>query len=184
MELLVTWKPDRETIDSIRSAITATGALDYLRVHHTAIAEFYAAAAGFIGGSLDDVDAFLTNVPDPASGEHRVFWLRGNSFGSLALAAHEGPEGANLPAKISGYVRSVSDIQQVLVIGTTADWPFSGGSPRTDPDIEVQFADGVVVPISVSSRQSSYAKEQAATFVDKLLAAVAQKSSLGPTLRS
>ncbi len=173
---LASWESSREDIEEIRKAVLLAGPLGHLRVHPTAVTEFFASIAGFVGGSLDGVDAFVTQVPDAAATEHRVFWLRGNSIGSLALQAHVGAEGANVPAVLSGYVSSLDDVLQVEILGATSEWPFSGGFPRVSPDVSIHFRSGAVATIRVSDRSNEAAGRQACEFVSKLLDAMAGHS--------
>ncbi|MBI5536685.1 MAG: hypothetical protein HY898_28455 [Deltaproteobacteria bacterium] len=169
------WQPTRETIDQVRDAVLLAGRLEHLRVHQTARTEFFSIIAFALGGTLDGVDAFVSQDPDDTSGEHRVYWLRGNSFGSLALKAHNGPEGANEPAEVSGYVRSLHEIAHVEIVGATAEWPFSGGFPTVHPDVKIHFDNGDAVTISATARSHDGARKQVAMFVEKLLEAVARR---------
>ncbi|RFZ03863.1 hypothetical protein DSM43518_04578 [Mycobacterium marinum] len=168
------WEPEVGEVERVRDAVRLAGDLNYLRVHPTAMTEFYAAIVGFLGGSLDDIDAFLTQ-PDEPDGAHRVYWLRGNSFGSLALEAHDGPDGANEPAKVSGFVRSLDDVRKVEVLGITTEWPFSGGIPRIYPEVSVHFEDDIVT-IRASQGSHAAAQRQAAEFVGKLMEAITRRA--------
>jgi hypothetical protein len=167
------WSPARESVEPVRDAVQMSGPLNHLRVHPTAVTEFWVALTSFLGGSIDNADAVLTDVP--AEEEQRVFWLRGNAFGSLALKAHTGPEGANEPAVVSGYVRSLDDVLRVEVLGVKAVWPLSGGFPTIHPDVNVHFQDEVV-EIRVSERSRAATQAQAGDFVRKLFDALAHRT--------
>jgi hypothetical protein len=166
------WQPER---DDVKPVCDAVGDLGHLRLHSTAATEFYVAVAAFLGGSLDKADALVADLPVDQAAEHRVYWLKGNSLGSLAVKAHAGAEGANEPAVITGFVRSL-DEAKVEILSVTAEWPFSGGFPAIYPDVRILIADDVDVTIRVSSWDYSAGRNRAADFVAKLLDAVARRS--------
>lgn len=165
------WEFGREEIGPIRDALLAGGPFDRVRLTNNQLSEFMSAICGFLGGSLTNADAFVTELPTDDNPELKVMWLRGNALGSLAVAAPGGPEGevADEPAQISGYVRPLSDVRRVEIIGAESSWPFvNEGFPTIWPEVGIHFDDQMIL-IKVSGRPSAKGREQAADFVDKLL---------------
>jgi len=164
---------DERAIAGLRNAVQAAGLLTHLGLTHGEFLEFLNALAWFIGGPVDAADAFLTEVPDPAAREHRVYWLRGNSIGSLAVGMHQGATGVDegYPIKLNGWVRPISDIKRidVLDVGVQWSWSRADGAPEdVRPTVQVHL-DDLDIGIGAAGRTSQGAREQASTFIAYLL---------------
>ena len=157
----------------INGRCAAGGPLDHLRLTDAEYKEFLHALAWFMGGHLESVDAFLTEVPATAD-EHRVYWLRGNSIGSLAVSAHKGPQGQDEQTRLRGYVRPTSDIRRIELQDVQIEWLRSGFErfPDMRPTVRIHFEDDAIA-VSVAGRTSEAARKQAVTFIDRLMAVLA-----------
>ena len=169
---------DARSIGGLRDAVQAAGPLTHLGLIHGEFLEFLHALAWFMGGPVDTVDAFLTEVPDPAAKEHRVYWLRGNSISSLAVGAHQGAQGVDEghPIKLTGWVRPISDIKRVHVqdVGFQWSWGEARGIPEeVRPTVQIHLDDRDIV-IGAAGRTTQGARDQAATFISRLVDAFAR----------
>jgi hypothetical protein len=170
---------DERSIAGLRDAVQAAGPLTHLGLLHGEFLEFLNALAWFMGGPVDTVDAFLTEVPDPTAQEHRVYWLRGNSIGSLTIEAHQGAQGVDEghPTKMTGWVRPVSDIKRLDVqeIGFQWSWGEVKGTPEeVRPTVQIHL-DGRDIVIGADwPNQPKAARDQAAKFIARLVDAFAR----------
>ncbi len=164
---------DERSIGALRDAVQAAGPLTHLGHTYGEFLEFLNALAWLMGGPVDTVDAFLTEVPDPAEQEHRVYWLRGNSIGSLTVGMHQGAQGVDEghPIKLTGWVRPVSDIKRVDVqnFGFQWSWGEIKGSPEeVRPTVQIHV-DGCDILIGAAGRTNQRARDQATKFIGRLL---------------
>ena len=128
-----------------------------------------------MGGSLESVDAFVTEAPGAAPDWHRVYWLRGKTIGSLAVGAHQGADGSDeQPIRLDGYVRPIADIRKLEFQEVQIVWSRTGLThiPEIWPTMQIHFDDFKIV-ISVAGRPNGGARKQATTFIDRLQAALA-----------
>lgn len=168
--------PTYELAKQVRDAINLAGGFAHLNIHPTAASEFYVTILTLLGGSLDNADAFVAQVPDVSSNSHRVWWLQGVSFGSLELQAPAGPAGENVPAVVRGWVHSIRDVARVEVLGAKGDWPFSGDLPTIELDVSIHLP-AEVVTIRTSERNNESARNQASVFIATALAALAGRGT-------
>lgn len=169
---MTTVEIDRGQISSLMKAVRVAGPLDHLRLDDQAFVEFAAALRDFMGGPLESVDAFLTEIPDTSASSHRVFWLRSNTIGSLVVQAHSGVEGERAPAEVAGWIRHLSSVRQVEILKAKFNYPPFGGReiPEVRPTVRLQFDDDeIVVVVAVSDRVGDAARDQANNFVSQLL---------------
>jgi hypothetical protein len=176
---------DRQAGKALQNAVEVAGSLSHLRHTSAEYMEFLYVLAWFMGGSLEATDALLTAVPDATTSEHRVYWLRGKTIGCLVVGAHQGPEGDNdQKLKVTGHIVPISDVTRFELLDVQIDWPgFSGGEriPDLSPAVKLQFRDGTGLVIDVADRTNEAARNQAATFIDRLQAALAGGEGLTRT---
>jgi hypothetical protein len=167
---------DKTTISALKLAV---GPLDHLRLIHAEHLEVLHTLGRLVGGSLESV-AFLTDVPDPSADQHHVYWLSHKGFGCLIVGAHQGPQGAHeLPTKLNGYVRPVSDIKRLELQEIQIEWSqFGDRAPELEPTVLIHFDDEKIA-VSVSSRTNAAARQQADAFIDRLQAVFAARSFVG-----
>ena len=169
-------------VGALKDAVVA-GATERLGLPPQRFDEYIHALAWFMGGSLDSVDAFVTQVPGTITemggdaNQHRVYWLRGNAIGSLAVGQAESDED---PLELSGYVRPVSDIRRLDFRDAQFDWPPHGGPPEVRPEVVRIHFDDLAIAVTVAGRPDQEARDQALSFIDSLQRAMAEMLGLAP----
>ncbi|OYN78904.1 hypothetical protein [Mycolicibacterium sphagni] len=168
---MATRELDESTATLLQSAI---GPIEHLRLTHAEYTELLYTLAWFVGGSFETV-AFVAEQPEASTGEHRVYWLRGKTFGCLIIGAHQGPEGdKNAKLLVSGYVRPISDIRNIELQDVQIDWPRWGTTrvPELLPTVQVHFND-MTLTVDATSRTNEFARSQATAFIERLQSALA-----------
>lgn len=160
----------RDQLRELMNAVQISGNLEHLRLEHSQFIDYLAALVTFMGGPVDSVDAFLSDIPDHSRTDHQVWWLRGNTIGSLVVQAHKGAEGQQEPAEVSGYVRPLSSIKRVEFGDVDFVYPRFGGReiPEVRPTVRIHLDDKVVV-VHVAGRGSEGGRDQAERFISRLL---------------
>jgi hypothetical protein len=159
-------------VGALKDAVAVAGSLDYVGLLPKQLNEFIYALVWFMGGPLESVDAFVTQVPgtitqmpggDP--NQHRVYWLRGNTIGSLAVGPAESQQA---PPRLSGYLRPISDIRRLELRDAEFYWaPEGGNEPEVRPDVRIHF-DDLAIGFQVAIRSNQESRDQVAAFVDAL----------------
>jgi hypothetical protein len=164
-------------VGALKDAVVAAGATERLGLPPQQFDEYIHALAWFMGGSLDSVEAFVAQVPGTVTemsggdaNQHRVYWLRGNAIGSLAVGEAKSDEG---PLELSGYVRPVSDIRRLDFRGAQFYWPPHGGPPEVRPEVVRIHFDDLAIAVTVAGRPDQTARDQALSFIDSLQRAMA-----------
>lgn len=163
-------------VGALKDAVVAAGATERLGLPPQQFNEYIHALAWFMGGSLDSVEAFVTQVPGTITemggdaNQHRVYWLRGNAIGSLAVSEAKSDEG---PLELSGYVRPVSDIRRLDFRGAQFYRPPHGGPPEVRPEVVRIHFDDLAIAVTVAGRPDQTARDQALSFIDSLQRAMA-----------
>ncbi len=166
-------------IGALKEAVVAAGATERLGLPPQQFDEYIHALAWFMGGPLDSVDAFVTQVPGTVTemggdaNQHRVYWLRGNAIGSLAVSRAESDED---PLELSGYVRPVSDIRRLDFRNAQFCWPPHGGPPEVRPEVVRIHFDDLAIAVTVAGRPNQKARDQALSFINSLQHAVAGRA--------
>lgn len=169
-----------QQIGALKNAVVAAGATEYLGLPPQQFDEYIHALAWFMGGPLDSVDAFVTQVPGTVTemggdaNQHRVYWLRGDAIGSLAVGRTESAEG---PLQLSGYVRPVSDIRRLDFRNAQFCWPTQGGPPEVRPEVVRIRFDDLAVAVTVAGRPNQEARDQALSFISSLQQAMAGQAT-------
>ncbi|OBA94965.1 hypothetical protein A5668_08615 [Mycolicibacterium fortuitum] len=159
----------REHIGELMDAVHASGRLESLRLEQYQLVDYLAALHTFMGGPLGSVDAFLSDIQEPSATEHRVWWLRGNTIGSLVVQAHQGTEGQPEQAQVTGYVRHLSAVKRVDIDKADFQYDqFGDGIPEVKPSVRILLGDEEIV-VSVAGRLSERDRAQAAGFISQLL---------------
>jgi len=169
-------------VSALEDAVVAAGAQECLGLPPQRFDEYIHALAWFMGGSLDSVDAFITQVPGTITemggdaNQHRVYWLRGNAIGSLAVGQGESDED---PLELSGYIRPVSDIRRLDFRNAQFHWRPHGGQPEVRPELVRVHFDDLAIAVTVAGRPDQAARDQALSFVDSLQRAMTREAWAG-----
>ncbi|WP_133057861.1 hypothetical protein [Mycolicibacterium conceptionense] len=159
----------REHIGELMDAVRASGHLEHLRLDEWQLIDYLAALHTFMGGPLSSVDAFVSDIQESSATEHRVWWLRGNTIGSLAVQAHQGPEGQREQAQVMGYVRHLSAVKRIDIDKADFQYDqFGNGIPEVKPSVRILLDDEEIV-VSAAGRLSQREKAQATGFISQLL---------------
>lgn len=169
-------------VGALKEAVVAAGTQERLGLPPQRFDEYIHALAWFMGGSLDSVDAFVSQVPGTVTemggdaNQHRVYWLRGNAIGSFAVSPSESNDD---PLALSGYVRPVSDIRRIDFRGAQFEWPPHGGQPEVRPDLVRVHFDDLAIVVTVTGRPDQRARDQALSFIDSLQRAMTREAWAG-----
>ena len=101
--------------------------------------------------------------------QHRVYWPRGNTIGSLAVGQ---PESRQAPPVLSGYLRPISDIRWLDFKEVEFYWPPEGDEPEVLSDVRIHF-DDLAIGFQVNIRSNQESRDQVVTFIDALQRAMA-----------
>jgi len=170
-------------VGALKDAVIATGAKECLGLATKKFDEYIHALAWFMGGSLDSVDGFVTQVPGTVTemggdaNQHRVYWLRGNVIGSLAVSQAESDED---PLELNGYVRPVSDIRRLDFRAAQFHWPLDDGQPEVRPEVVRIHFDDLAIAVTVAGRPDQKSREQALSFIDSVQRVMAGDACAGP----
>lgn len=121
-----------------------------------------------MGGKQEAVDGFVVGAPDTDAGNLTVYWIRGESIGSLTL---EGSDvgNAELPP-ISGWLRSAREVEQVKLSAVVKMDSFTQ-VPDVRPVVLVCFRGERPIEIS-AGRPNERARKQAKDFIARLRAVI------------
>jgi hypothetical protein len=146
--------------------ITTTDDIDYLNLSDVQLSAFLHALAWHMGGSHETVDGFVVGETDTDGGALAVYWIGGNTFGSLTV---ERPDaGSNSAPPMRGWLRLVREVERLdLSAGVTMDRITREIDVR--PIIRIHFRDGQSVDIS-AAQTDQRRRKHAADFIERLQA--------------
>jgi len=150
----------------LNGIITTTDDIDYLNLSDVQLSAFLHALAWHMGGNREAVDGFVVGETDTEGGTLTVYWLAGNTLGSLTVERPDG--GLNGAPPMRGWLRLVRDVERLdLDAGVTIDRVTR--EIDVQPIIRIHFRDRQSVEIT-AARDAQRRRKHAADFIEHLQA--------------
>ncbi|BBY36307.1 hypothetical protein MMAN_04410 [Mycobacterium mantenii] len=156
---------EQKYVAALNDGIVNATDVGYLGLTDAQFAAFLYVLAWYMGGKREGVDGFVVGAADTDARTLTVYWIAGDSIGSLTVAGTDVGNSALPP--ISGWLRSVRDVEKLALSGVVKIENVTN-EKDVRPIVLIVFRGEQPIEIS-ADRPNERARRQARDFIARLL---------------